>query len=190
MPPSATELVTDILADLRGGNRQAAEELLPIVYGELRKLARAKMAREAPGHTLQPTALVHEAYLRLVKDPEASWEGRAHFFAAAAEAMRRILIERARRYRRQKHGGDHQRVTFAEPVGGSAALGPEELLALDAALERLEGLDEAMSGVVKLRCFAGLSVEETAEALGISTRTVKRHWAAALAWLNREMSRS
>lgn len=189
MPRTTPDLVTRLLADSGRGEPAAAEELLPLVYGELRKLARARMAREPAGQTLQPTALVHEAYLRLVGDASPPWESRAQFFAAAAEAMRRILIERARRAGRQKRGGRPQRVTLEEGLL-RAEPSPEEVLALDQALGRLEARDPAMARVVKLRTFAGLTVEETALALGTSPRTVKRLWTAGRAWLHRELTRS
>ncbi len=182
----AADQVTRLLQDARGGDRPAAEELLPVVYGELRRLAGARMAREAPGQTLQPTALVHEAYLRLVKDPDLGWENRRHFFAAAAEAMRRILIERARRYGRHKHGAGQRRVVLDHDLA-IAEPDADELLSLDRCLDRLEQRDPAMAGVVKLRFFAGLTVDETAAALAISPRQVARLWSGARAWLRREM---
>ncbi len=180
--------VTRLLDGARRGDRLAAEELLPVVYGELRRLAGARMARERPGQTLQPTALVHEAYLRLVKDQDLGWENRRHFFAAAAEAMRRILIERARRYARHKHGAGQRRVDF-DPELAIAEPDADELLSLDRCLDRLEQRDPAMAGVVKLRFFAGLTVDETAAALAISPRQVARLWSGARAWLRREMKR-
>jgi RNA polymerase sigma factor (TIGR02999 family) len=179
--------VTDLLDRVRAGQAHAAEALLPIVYSELRKLARARLARERPGQTLQATALVHEAYLRLVGDADPSWENRGHFFAAAAEAMRRILIERARRYAAEKHGGGQNRVTLSEEIAATIGTA-EELLALDLALTRLEQRDFQMATVVKLRYFAGLEVEETAQALGTSSRTVNRLWTAARAWLAQELT--
>jgi len=184
-PKSATEL----LGEISHGNRVAADELLPLVYAELRRLARARMARLRPGQTLQPTDLVHEAYLRLVSKEDPGWANRAHFFAAAAEAMRRVLIDRARRAMRDKHGGGHLRVTLSNVgVGVGVQPRPEELLALAAALRRLEGLDPRMAEVVKLRYFAGLTQEETAVAVGISRRTVNRLSAAARAWLATELA--
>lgn len=178
-----------LLDSIAGGDPRAAEELLPLVYEELRRLARARMAREAPGLTLTPTALVHEAYLRLVGDVEVAWEHRGHFFAAAAEAMRRVLIERARRYGRARHGGGQLRVTLDEGLVGVAAAS-EEILALHDALSRLAAQDAEMARVVELHQFAGLSIAETAAALGASQRTVSRRWTAARAWLRREMRRS
>ena len=180
--------VTRLLRRIEAGDRHATEELLPVVYQELRKLARSRMARERPGQTLTPTALVHEAYLRLVKDESLGWDNRGHFFAAAAEAMRRILIERARRYASRKHGGGQERITL-DDASSPTSIPPEELLALDEALSRLEKKDRAMADVVKLRFFTGLTVPETAAALALSTATVNRHWAAARAWLQREITR-
>ena len=149
-----------LLREIGGGNAAAASELLPLVYDELRRLARAQLARERPGSTLQPTALVHEAYLRLVGDDDREWDGRAHFFAAAAEAMRRILIERARRRLAVKHGGRERRVELTD-VEHNSEPEPEIVLAVDQAPERLEARDASMATVVKLRYFAGLSVEES-----------------------------
>lgn len=184
--------ITHILAEITSGKVGAEEELLPIIYGELRRVARAHMARERPGLTLQPTALVHEAYLRLLGGADTTWESRAHFYASAAEAMRRILIERARRYGREKHGGKLRRASFDGALAGEvlAGDGPRsaELLALDQALDRLEARDETMAKIVKLRFFAGLTVPETAEALALSPRSVNRHWTAARAWLADQMA--
>ena len=186
--PSQTN-VTELLARIGQEGRAATDELFRVVYAELRKLARAWMAREQPGQTLQPTALVHEAYLRLVGDPSPRWENRRHFFGAAAEAMRRILIERARRVARSKRGGKRRRTTLSDE---HARFEPqwEELLAVDIALARLEARDAVMSEVVKLRYFAGLTVEETAEILDLSPRTVNRLWTGARAWLRRELSQA
>ena len=180
--------VTQILNAIEQGDPSAAEQLLPLVYDELRKLAAAKMAQEKAGQTLQATALVHEAYVRLVQgDDETAWDNRRHFFAAAAESMRRILVENARRKGRLKRGGDRIRrnleeeaVMAAEPDG--------DILELDAALTRLEAKNARSCKVVKLRYFAGLTVSETAEALGISTSSVDRDWGYARAWLYREMN--
>jgi RNA polymerase sigma factor (TIGR02999 family) len=177
-----------LLDSIDAGDPRAAAELLPLVYDELRKLARARMARETPGQTLTPTALVHEAYLRLVGESESPWANRAHFFAAAARAMRRILVERARRVGREKHGGGQWRVTLDEDLMG-AEPASAELLALNEALTRLESQDPEMARVVELHQFAGLSIAETAAALGASERTVSRRWTAARAWLRREMGR-
>jgi RNA polymerase sigma factor (TIGR02999 family) len=180
--------VTHILSQIEQGDLQAAEKLLPLVYDELRKLAAAKLAHEKPGQTLQATALVHEAYLRLVKASQPpGFRGRGHFFASAAEAMRRILVEQARRKDRQRHGGGMQRVD----LDSQAELGKETdegLLALDEALQRLENEDSTVAAVVKLRHFAGLTIEETAEAMEMSVRTANRHWAYAKAWLYQQLS--
>jgi RNA polymerase sigma factor (TIGR02999 family) len=174
--------VTRILSDIEHGNPQAPEQLLPLVYEELRQLASQKLAHEKPGQTLQPTALVHEAYLRLVRSDDPGWNGRGHFFAAAAEAMRRILIEQARRKRRPRHGGVRRRVELDH--AGAAAEGEiDDLLAVDQALDRLAAEHPDVAAVVKLRYFVGLTAEEAAAALGISLRTANRHWAYAKAWL-------
>ena len=179
--------ITLMLQAVARGERQASSDLLPLVYEELRQLAGARMAREASGQTLQPTALVHEAYIRLVGEAEVKWDGRAHFFAAAAEAMRRILIENARRRQSLKHGGAVEQRILADEDAIVDLEDVDELLDLDVALTKL-ALDEPESArLVELRFFAGLSVEETAEALGVSARTVKRNWAYARAWLGREL---
>jgi RNA polymerase sigma factor (TIGR02999 family) len=179
--------VTRILNAIHEGDPHAASQLLPLVYEELRRLAAQKLARETPGQTLDATALVHEAYLRLVASGDASalrepsWDSRGHFFAAAAEAMRRILIDNARRKRRPKHGGGRQRVALAEAL--PAPESRPDLLALDEALTRLAEQEPAKAQLVKLRYFAGLSLEEAAACLGISPATAKRWWAVARAWL-------
>jgi RNA polymerase sigma factor (TIGR02999 family) len=179
--------VTRILSAIEQGDPSAAEQLLPLVYGELRKLAAQKMAHEKPGQTLQATALVHEAYLRLVDGEKAQrWDSRAHFFAAAAEAMRRILVDRARRKRRPKHGGGLQRVDLDASCAVEAAPS-DRLLALDEALAKLASEDEQKAELVKLRYFAGLSLPETAAALGISRATAVRNWTYAKTWLYCEM---
>ncbi len=176
--------VTRILSAIDQGDPQAAEQLLPVVYDELRRLATAKMARENPGQTLQATALVHEAYLRLVDgDHTRHWESSRHFFAAAAEAMRRILIENARRKRSDKRGGDRKRVDLAEADILSMA-DPWQVVELDDALTQLEHQDQEAAELVKLRLFAGLSVEQASELLGISRTAAYRHWTYARAWLN------
>jgi len=177
--------VTRILDRVHQGDSTAAEELLPLVYDELRKLAAHKMARELPGQTLQPTALVHEAWLRLVDSQDAKWDGRAHFFAAAAEAMRRILIENARRKRAQRHGGGLARLDI-DQVEVAAPAKDEELLAVSETLETFAAVDKQKAELVKLRYFVGLTIEETAEILGISTATAERWWAYSRAWLYRE----
>jgi RNA polymerase sigma factor (TIGR02999 family) len=180
--------VTRILEAIDQGDPHAAEQLLPLVYDELRKLAAQKLANEKPGQTLEATALVHEAYLRLV-DVEKSqhWNSRGHFFAAAAEAMRRILVDRAREKIAQKRGGDRRRLAL-EAAGDVAAAPPEDLLALDEALEQLARLDATASQLVKLRYFAGLSVEEAAAALNLAVATAYRHWTFARAWLHAHMA--
>jgi RNA polymerase sigma factor (TIGR02999 family) len=180
--------VTRILSAIDLGDLQAAEQLLPLVYDELRTLAARRLAQEKPGQTLQATALVHEAYLRLVEaEGPTSWQSRAHFFAAAAEAMRRILIDRARRKQRPKHGGDRHRVDLDDAGDAIAAPVDADLLALDRALEKLSAEDRISADLVKLRYFAGLSIDEVAPILGMSPRTADRHWAYARAWLRQEM---
>jgi RNA polymerase sigma factor (TIGR02999 family) len=178
--------VTRILNAMERGDAKATDELLPLVYEELRLLAAQKLSHEAPGQTLQATALVHEAYLRLVGDAPQSWENRGHFFAAAAEAMRRILVERARHRQSAKHGGGLQRVALNEALV-SANDPKEDLLALDEALGRLAAEDEKLAEVVKLRYFAGLTLSQIAEVMGVTRRTVDRHWALGRAWLYQEM---
>jgi RNA polymerase sigma factor (TIGR02999 family) len=178
--------VTRILSAIQGGDPQASEQLLPLVYHELRHLAAQQLAREKPGQTLQATALVHEAYLRLVGHGENTWDNRRHFFAAAAEAMRRILVEQARRKRRLRHGGGQQRVDLDEAC---SLLEPpsEDLLALDEALTRLASLNPLRAEVVKLRFFAGLTMPEVAQALDISLPTAERYWTSARTWLFAEL---
>src|SRR5262245_56966131 len=173
--------VTRILSALDAGDPNAADQLLPLVYDELRKLAAAKLASEKPGQTLQATALVHEAYLRLVgPDAAQNWNGRGHFFAAAAEAMRRILIDSARRRRSQRRGGDAERRSLQELEAADPAA-DDELLALDDSLARLHQIDPPKAELVKLRYFAGLTIPEAAHALGISVTTANRYWAFARA---------
>jgi RNA polymerase sigma factor (TIGR02999 family) len=167
--------------------RQSLDSLLPMVYQELRRLAANYLRRERPGQTLQPTALVHEAYLRLMKDRPGRWQNRAHFCAIAAHSMREILIERARARTAQKRGGDAPRITLDEAVVGRAAEPSFDLLAVDEALERLAEIDPEQARLVELRFFGGLTVEETAEAMNLSPATVKRHWSVARAWLAREL---
>ena len=179
--------VTQILSAIESGDPHAAAELLPLVYDELRKLAAARLADEKPGQTLQATALVHEAYLRLVGDgPDAHWGGRGHFFAAAAEAMRRILIDNARRKGRVKRGGDRNRVNLDDADLISLAA-PDELLLIDEAIAKLAGEDARAAQLVRLRYFAGLSVEEAAEMSGLSRSTAYEHWSYARAWLHCEL---
>jgi RNA polymerase sigma factor (TIGR02999 family) len=177
--------VTEILTAIDQGQARA-DELLPLVYEELRKLAAARMAQESPGQTLQPTALVHEAWLRLVGGANPQFDGRAHFFAAAAEAMRRILIDNARRKRASRHGGGQARVDIHN-VEIAAASRDDELLAVHEALDRLAAEDAGLAELVKLRFFVGLTNKEAAEILGVSEPTVERRWSFARAWLFREM---
>jgi RNA polymerase sigma factor (TIGR02999 family) len=189
-PPDAPEGdITLLLRRVEGGDAQAADKILPLVYDELRKLAAAKMARESPGQTLQPTALVHEAWLRLGGDRQPSWQNRAHFFAAAAEAMRRILVDNARRRRAERHGGALQKVSLNQTGFDVAVpqLDDEGLIQLDEALGRLAAHDPRKAEVVKLCHFVGLTLEEAAGAMGISDRTAKRDWTYARAWLFKEM---
>ena len=186
--------VTQILNAIDAGDPHAADRLLPLVYEELRQLAAQKLAHEKPGQTLEATALVHEAYLRLVASPgresgeEPRWNTRGHFFAAAAEAMRRILVEQARRKQADKHGGGRLRVTLPADLAGPEAPS-DDLVALDEALSRLEHHDADAARLVKLRYFAGLSHQEAAEALGISRGAADRLWALARAWLFRQLSK-
>jgi len=175
--------VTQILGQIEEGDGQAAEKLLPLVYDELRKLAAAKMAKEDPGQTLQATALVHEAYIRLVDVEKAQhWDSRGHFFSAAAEAMRRILVENARRKQSVRGGGDFRHVTLND-VAGSAPGDTVDLIALDEAITALEIEEPAKARLVKLRFFSGLSIDEAAQAMQISRATAKRYWVYARAWL-------
>jgi RNA polymerase sigma factor (TIGR02999 family) len=180
--------VTRLLSDLAQGDAHAAGQLLPLVYEELRKLAAVRMAEEASGNTLNATALVHEAYLRLVTPADAArWDNRGHFFAAAAEAMRRLLVEKARRKRRLKRGGDRRRVSLE--AAESLVQGPsEDLLALDEALTRLTAHDPVKAEVVKLRFFAGLTMPEVAQSLGLSLATAERYWTYARTWLYAELA--
>jgi RNA polymerase sigma factor (TIGR02999 family) len=179
--------VTHILHAIEHGDAKAADELLPLVYEELRKLAAYKMANESPDQTLQPTALVHEAWLRLTGRENVQWNGRAHFFAAAAEAMRRILIDNARRKHALRHGGGQQRVDILEQDIAASA-DDEQLLAINEALDKLAAQDKQKAELVKLRFFVGLTIEEAADILGISVATAKRYWIYARAWLHAEIS--
>ena len=178
--------VTRVIEAIQQGDPKAADELLPLVYEELRKLAASKMANEAAGNTLQPTALVHEAWLRLVGNDNPKFAGRAHFFAAAAEAMRRILIDKARRKRALRHGGGQKRVDF-EPAELASASDDEQLLAVNEALDKLAAQSKPQAELVKLRYFVGMTLEEAAEVLGMSPRTADNYWAHARAWLFREL---
>jgi RNA polymerase sigma factor (TIGR02999 family) len=187
MPPTPDADLTTVLAGAQAGDPHSAAELLPLVYEQLKELARARMARQPAGQTLQPTALVHEAYLRLAEKSDVSWEGRRHFFFAAARAMRDILVEQARRRSRQKRGGGMQReelaedaLVFAEPQ--------EDVLGLHQALEELEQQDPEKAKIVLLHCFTGLSLEETAEVMGQSERTLYRQWRFIKVWLKKRLS--
>jgi RNA polymerase sigma factor (TIGR02999 family) len=181
--------VTRLLSAMEAGDPTAADQLLPLVYQELRRLAAAKLSRETPGHSLQPTLLVHEAYLRLAGgDQPQHWSGRGHFFAASAEAMRRILIEHARQKRAQKRGGELYRVAL-DPVGVVAEDRIEDVLALDEALSQLEVEWPEKAKLVKLRYFAGLTIPEASRALKISTATAERHWRFARAWLHAKLNK-
>jgi RNA polymerase sigma factor (TIGR02999 family) len=178
--------ITRLLNELTGGNRDVLDRLMPAVYDELRLVAHRELRRESPGHTLTTTALVHEAYLKLVRVDRLSWKDRAHFFAVCAQAMRRILVDYAVARKRQKRGGA-QRHLAIDDVVVAAQTRPDDVVQLDEALTRLQALDERQSRVVECRFFAGMNIEETAEALGLSPATVKRDWALARAWLHREV---
>jgi RNA polymerase sigma factor (TIGR02999 family) len=179
--------VTHILSAIEQGDAHAAEQLLPLVYDELRRLAAQKLAQEKPGQTLQATALVHEAYLRLVDTEKAQqWDSRGHFFAAAAEAMRRILVDNARRKHRIKRGGDRKRLDL-DSADLVSLTGPDELLVIDEALDKLAADDPVAAKLVGLRYFAGLSIEEAATAIGLSRSTAYDHWTYARAWLHHEL---
>jgi RNA polymerase sigma factor (TIGR02999 family) len=179
--------VTRILNAIERGDAKATDELLPLVYEELRLLAAQKLSRETPGQTLQATALVHEAYIRLLGSDSQSWDGRGHFFAAAAEAMRRILVDNARRKKSQRRGGNRQRIELDEAAASATGKPIDKLLALDEALTTFADQDKIKADLVKLRYFAGLTIEQAAEVLDISPTTAKRHWAYARAWLLRAM---
>lgn len=178
--------ITRILDSIEQGDSKAADELLPLVYGELRKLAASRMANEAPNQTLQPTALVHEAWLRLVGNDNPQFANRAHFFGAAAEAMRRIMIDKARRKKAVRHGGDQQRVDI-EGLDVVAPGDEDELLAVNEALDKLAAQNKVEAELVKLRYFVGMTLEEASEVLGISPRTADNYWSHARAWLFREI---
>ena len=180
--------VTRILNQAQRGDPKAADELLPLIYDELRHLAAHKMANEAGGHTLQPTALVHEAWLRLIGNENQKWDGRAHFFAAAAEAMRRILIERARRKRAVRHGGG-QVAANVDELEIAAPVQDDELLAISEALDKFAARDQQKAELVKLRYFIGLTLEESAEVLGVAVPTASRWWSYSRAWLCQEIER-
>jgi len=184
---SETAKITQLLIEWNNGRNGALQDLLPLVYGELRRLAAQRLRRERPDHTLQPTALVHEAYIRLVDQRRVRWQNRAHFYGVAAHVMRRILVDRARARKADKRGKGWERVTL---VGEKTPSGSRDVdvLALDEALQRLAALDPQQERIVELRYFGGLTLDETAEVIGISTATVKREWAIAKAWLRAELS--
>ncbi|MHC4081057.1 MAG: sigma-70 family RNA polymerase sigma factor [Planctomycetota bacterium] len=186
MPADAPKTLT-LALKAAAGDREAAAELLPLIYDDLRKLARARMAKLAPGQTLQPTALVHEAYVRVIGSGDPGWDGRGHFFAAAAQAMRNVLVDQARRKAALKHGGGRRRLELAD---SDLAIQPprEDILALDEALKRLETDDPRKGQVVNLRYFAGLTAEETAAALDVSVGTVEREWRYIKAWLHTQLA--
>ena len=189
-PPGVSEqspgVTTQLLIDLTNGKRDAVDALLPLIYGELRSLAANYLRRERVDHTLQPTALVHEAYLRLIDQTHVNWQNRAHFFGVAAQMMRRILVDHARAHLAEKRGGEFQKVPIDGTIDPPLEL-PSELVALDDALVELATFDEMKSRIVELRYFGGLTVEETAEALGVTPVTIKRHWRLAKAWLYGKM---
>jgi len=185
--PQSSENVTQLLVDWSKGNKEALDRLVPIVYEELRRQASRYLRRERAGHTLQTTALIHEAYLRLVDQRNVHWQNRAHFFGIAAQLMRRILVDHARTRKRAKRGGSNIRVSLDEATA-LATSRELDIVALDEALERLGEIDSQQSRIVELRFFSGLNVEETAEVLKISPATVKREWRIAKAWLHREIS--
>lgn len=192
--PAPTQAAVTAILERTAKDLKAADELLPLLYDELRVLARARLAREKPGQTLQPTALVHEAWMRLVGYGDPGWNGKAHFFGAAALAMRRILVEQARRKGRIRHGGEQRRVDVDDAAELEPALAIEppaaDILAVDAALRKLEVHDERKAKIVELRWFAGLTVPETAEVLGVSVGTVERDWRFVRAWLRSELEES
>jgi RNA polymerase sigma-70 factor (ECF subfamily) len=186
MTPSAQD-VTRLLLDWRKGNKRALDQLMPLVSNELRRLAKRYMSRENPGHTWQTTALVNEAYLRLIDQENIQWQNRAHFFAISAQIMRRLLVDHARSRRDARHGGGAHHIMLDEAMVSSPAR-HDDLVALDEALGRLAALDARKSKIVELRYFGGVSVEELAEVLGVSENTIKREWLKAKAWLYRELS--
>jgi|SRR5579872_6138244 len=185
---SAKGEVTELLARFRQGDRQAEAELIPLVYSELRRLASSFLNRERPGHTLEPTALVHEAFLRMTHENQPVWQNRAHFFGVAARLMRQILVDYARRHRSQKRGGAHERLAL-DTVLAFSQQKSDEVVKLDEALGRLSEKDERQARIVEMKFFGGLSIEEIAEVLEVSGRTVKREWMVARAWLHQEIAR-
>ena len=189
MESGAPNQVTDLLLRWREGDRQALDALMPLVYVELRRLAGHYLRQERPGHTLQSTALVHEAFVRLVGTNPPEWQSRAHFYGVTARLMRQVLVDHARTHRAEKRGGDSLKLTLDEGLVG-AGKQDLDILALDGALNQLAQISPQQSQIVELRFFSGLSIEETSEVLGISPATVKRHWTVARAWLFREMNRN
>lgn len=190
MSRSSSDNLTEMLVDLSRGNKAAADRLLPVIYDDLREMAERLMREERSGHTLQPTALVHEAYLRLVDQTRVEWRDRTHFFAVAATAIRRILVDHARSHLAAKHGGRRERISLEAAGDAEAPTEDVDLPALDEAMARLADFDERKSRIVELRFFAGLSIEETGEVLGVSHATVERDWSLARAWLYRELRRA
>lgn len=189
MQESPSDNITQLLIEVSKGDREAVDLLLPVIYDELRKLAANYLRRERPDHTLQPTALVHEAYLRLVDQTRANWQNRAHFFGVAAQIMRRLLVDHARKHNAEKRGQEFQKLSLDENVDRAVERGAE-LIALDDALNALAEFDEQKARVVELRYFGGLSIEETADVLGVAPTTIKRHWRFARAWLYGEMQKT
>src|SRR5579883_1749667 len=186
--PASGQRITELLGEVQAGKAGSTDELIPLLYDELRRLAAGYLRRERPGHTLQPTALVNEAYLRLVEQKDAPWNGLAHFIGIAARVMRQVLVDHARRKGAQRRGGAKPKLTLDEAIAYSHEQ-PGDLLAVDELLNRMATFDPQQARVVELRVFGGLTIEETAEALGISPATVKRDWVAAKAWLTRELRR-
>ena len=181
--------ITQLLIAWGDGEREALDQLVPLVYDDLRRLAAGYMGRETPGHALQPTALVHEAYLRLIDQSRVNWQNRAHFFGVAAQIMRRLLVDHARKHNAEKRGQDFQKLSLDENID-RAVERSAELIALDDALKTLATFDEQKARMVELRYFGGLSIEETADVLGVTPTTIKRHWRLAKAWLHGEMQRN
>ncbi len=188
MSEHPAENVTRLLIELSKGDRAAVDLLLPVIYDELRKLAANYLRRERPDHTLQPTALVHEAYMKLIDQSRVNWQNRAHFFGVAAQIMRRLLVDHARKHNAEKRGQDFQKLSLDENID-RAVERSAELIALDDALKTLATFDEQKARMVELRYFGGLSIEETADVLGVTPTTIKRHWRLAKAWLHGEMQR-
>ena len=189
MTPKVSESVTQLLIEISNGDREAVDLLLPVIYDELRKLAANYLRRERPDHTLQPTALVHEAYLRLVDQTRVNWQNRAHFFGIAAQIMRRLLVDHARRHNAEKRGQNFQKLSLDENIDRGVERSAE-LIALDDALSALAVFDPQKARVVELRYFGGLSIEETADVLSVTPTTIKRHWRFAKAWLHGEMQKT